>query len=286
MKKKNEKMKTVKLFFLGLLVLGLALGGCTSQPVSQKTSQPNTQVDSAAPQKDVLWQVSTINALMQGVYDGDVSVAQVKKEGTLGVGTFESLDGEMVVLDGQVYQVPVNGKAVVADDGIKVPFAAVTPFESDQQSRLHNIKNYAQLTAELDKMRPNKNMFYAFKITGTFKYIKTRSVPKQNEPYPPLAEVTKKQAVFEFRDIEGTLVGIWCPDFVQGVNVPGYHIHFLTGDKKAGGHVLDCAVKEAVVDMDITTGLDIVLPQNKHFAQTELNSIQEKDIKKVESNKQ
>ncbi|HWQ77738.1 MAG TPA: acetolactate decarboxylase [Anaerovoracaceae bacterium] len=263
--------------FLIMIILAPALGGCATPTVA-----PPADISAAAPAQDTLWQVSTLSALMQGVFDGEVSVAQVKEKGDLGVGTFEGVDGEMVVLDGEVYRVRADGKAIKAEDGDKVSFAAVTFFASDQEVTLKDIGSYAALTAELDKIQTNPNIFYAWKISGTFSYMKTRSVPKQTEPYPTLAEVTANQPVFEFQDVKGTLVGLWCPEYVQGVNAAGYHLHFLTEDAQAGGHVLECALREGTAAVDVTTEFAMLLPQNQHFAQTDLSGTAEKDIKKVE----
>ncbi len=274
------------LFAAALLAPGCGQGGSPSpglQPDGGTPSDTGAAVPpDADPAQDVLWQVSTINALMQGVYDGAVSVAQVKEKGDLGVGTFEGLDGEMVVLDGKVYRVRADGKAVQPEDDEKVPFAAVTFFEADQQTELRDIENYAELTAELDQMRSNPNLFYVWKISGTFPYMKTRSVPRQAEPYPPLAEATKNQAVFEFQDVKGTLVGVWCPDYAKTLNVAGYHLHFLTEDGQAGGHVLECALAEGTAALDSTAEFAMVLPQNEHFARTDLAGTSEEDVKKVE----
>ena len=89
---------------------------------------------------------------------------------------------------------------------------------------------------------PPKTCFYAVMIQGEFSYVKTRSVPAQEKPYPPLAEVTKNQPTFEFTDVTGTMVGFRCPPYVTGINVPGYHLHFLTDDRTAGGHLLEFTV--------------------------------------------
>jgi len=259
------------LFFL---VFCGALAGCAASSTSSSGSDAGSD--------DVLYQVSTLNALMQGVYDGEITFDQLTKEGDLGIGTFDGLDGEGIVLDGKVYQVRADGKAVQADGSGKTPFAVVTDFEADEQVQLSNINDLSQLQTELDKLLPNPNMFYAFKVEGTFKYVKTRSVPKQNKPYPPLAEVTKTQPTFEFHDVKGTLVGFWCPSFARDVNLPGYHLHFLTADREAGGHLLECSMEEGTVSVDTTTGFHMILPQNEHFAQVDLGHTQEEEIEKVE----
>ncbi len=273
----TEMKKHLLKLLIVTAVLTPTLGGC-----ADRTEAPPAELSSAPAAQDQLWQVSTLSALMEGVFDGEVSVAQIKEKGDLGVGTFEGVDGEMVVLDGTAYRVRADGTVSKADDGDTVPFAAVTFFEADQEITLKDIDSYAALTGELDKMQSNPNLFYAWKISGTFSYMKTRSVPKQSEPYPTLAEVTANQPVFEFQDVKGTLVGLWCPEYIQGVNASGFHLHFLTEDARAGGHVLECALKEGTAAVDVTTEFAMLLPQNQHFAQTDLSGKAEEDIKKVE----
>jgi acetolactate decarboxylase len=146
------------------------------------------------------------------------------------------------------------------DDNVMTPFASVTFFDSDNEIKLPENTNYLQFQELVNKALPTENIFYAIKITGTFSYMKTRSVPAQQKPYPPLVEVTKNQPVFEFNDTAGTIVGFYCPPFAKGVNVPGYHLHFLTEAKNAGGHVLDFVIKEATVAIDYTAEFKMILP--------------------------
>ena len=185
--------------------------------------------------KDTLFQVSTINALLEGVYDGEVSFKELKSRGDFGIGTFNGLDGEMIGLGGRFYKVKADGAAYPVSDSEKAPFAAVTFFRPDKTVSVGKVTSYEQLEQKIDDIIPTKNIFYAIKIEGVFDYIKTRSVPKQEKPYLPLVEVVKNQPTFEFNDVEGALVGFYCPDYVKGVNVPGYHLHFITKDRKAGG---------------------------------------------------
>jgi len=43
--------------------------------------------------------------------------------------------------------------------------------------------------------------------------------------------------VFEAENISGTLVGFYCPDYIGNINAKGHHFHFISDDKKWGGHV-------------------------------------------------
>jgi acetolactate decarboxylase len=233
--------------------------------------------------RETLTQVSTLNALMAGFYNGVVSLDEMQPYGDTGIGTFESLDGEMVVLDGRFYQVKADGKAYAAAGDVKSPFLCLTFFDSDATVSIPAGTDYPGLQALLDAGLPTYNIFYAFKISGTFSYMKTRSVPAQSQPYPPLADVTASQPVFDFNDVKGTLVGFRCPAYVEGVNVPGYHLHFLTEDRTAGGHVLEFTVAEAEAEIDYTPDFNLSLPEgNADFYALNLSGDTSEDIQKVE----
>lgn len=237
-------MKTI----IYLLVLALAFSwvGCSGSPGKD----------------DTLFQVSTINALLDGDYQGAMTFGELRRHGTFGLGTFDALDGEMIGLEGRFYQIKADGVAYPVPDSLTTPFAVVTVFEADMTLPSQDGMDYEALQRYLDEMIPDNTIFYAVKIEGTFQYIKTRSVPKQETPYPPLVEVVKEQTVFEFHDIEGTIVGFRCPDSVKGVNVPGYHLHFITEDRTAGGHLLACRLQEAIIALDYTGEFYMVLPQH------------------------
>ena len=254
------------LIFLLLLSMALTVGCAAEEPEDT----------------DVLFQVSTLKALTQGVYDGEITLEELTANGDLGIGTFDGLDGEMVVLDGTVYQIPADGKAVEADSGMLTPFAAITPFEADTEAEFENIHDYETLKTALDALLESRNVFSAFRIDGTFSYIKTRSVPKQQEPYPLLSEVTASQPTFEFQNVKGTIVGFWCPEYAEGVNLPGYHLHFLSEDRTAGGHLLECALETATVQIDTTTEFRMLLPENEHFRTAGFDEVTEEEVNKVE----
>jgi acetolactate decarboxylase len=242
-----------------------------------------TQAPNPVAQRETLVQVSTIDALLNGVYDGVMPFKTLKEYGDFGIGTFAGLDGEMVELDGDFYQVKADGKAYAVNDSMETPFAAVTFFDTDLRQSIPEGMDYAQLGEFLDGILPTSNIFYAIKIEGSFSYMKTRSVPGQEKPYPPLAEVTKNQPTFEFNNIEGTIVGFRCPAYVSGVNVPGYHLHFLTKNKDAGGHVLEFAVKEAEVSVDYTSEFLLILPGEKSdFYKLDLTPDRQGEVEKVE----
>jgi acetolactate decarboxylase len=233
-------------------------------------------------ERDVLFQTATLGALVEGAYDGNLTIGELKKHGDLGLGTFDALDGEMVMLDGRVYRVRADGKAEEVGDEETTPFAAVTFFEADHTGSAVGAFDLAHLEALLDKVLPTKNIPYAVKIEGTFARVKTRSVPRQTKPYPRLAEVAAKQPTFEFQKVEGTLVGLRCPEYAKGLNLPGWHLHFLTADRAAGGHVLELVTERVRFAIDYTFAIHIALPKGGGFYEADLAGEKTADLERAE----
>jgi len=231
---------------------------------------------------DILFQVSIIDGLMQGVYDGFFPLEDLRNHGDFGIGTFDSLDGEMVALDGEYYQVKTDGVAYLVGGNVTTPFSTVTFFHVDEAAAIHNAENMTELSLQIDEILPSKNVFYALRIDGTFPYVKTRSVPRQDRPYLRLVDAIKNQTVFEMENVTGTVVGIWAPQFSEGLNVPGYHLHFITADRRAGGHILDIAVDEGEVLLDITSGFAMELPKDGDFYSVDLSKDLQSELEKVE----
>ena len=232
--------------------------------------------------KDTLYQVSTIDALLDGAYDGEIKFGEVKKHGDFGICTFDAIDGEMIALDGQFYQIKTDGKAYRVSSATKTPFADVCFFKPEQRIVIKKKLTFDQLKQFIDKLLPTKNIFYAIKIKGNFNYVKARSVPKQKKPYPPLAEVVKDQVVFEFHDKKGTAIGFYSPSYVKGIGVPEYHMHFLQDNRKKGGHILDLTISHAVIEIDYLDKFYLVLPKNASFLNADLAKDRQAELQKVE----
>jgi acetolactate decarboxylase len=161
------------------------------------------------------------------------------------------------------------------------PFSTVTYFEKDLPASV-STKNFTELCTALEAQIPSKNHFYAIRIDGTFPYVKTRSIPKQSKPYPLLKDLAANQSVFEFSEINGTIVGFYVPEYAKGLNVPGYHLHLITADRKAGGHILDLALNSSDVFLDATTELNMVIPTSGDFIGIDLTKDLQEDLKQVE----
>ena len=233
--------------------------------------------------RETLTQVSTIDAILGGVYDGVMTYEALKGYGDFGIGTFTGLDGEMMAFDGNYYQVKADGIAYPVSGSVETPFASVTFFDADYEEILPVGIDYEGLKEFLNGILPTENTFYAIRVEGAFSYMKTRSVPAQTKPYPPLVEVTKHQPVFEFNSVRGTVVGFRCPPYVAGVNVPGYHLHFLTESKDAGGHILDFKLQQGVAFIDETPDFLMILPdKDSDFYSIDLSTDKQEELEKAE----
>jgi acetolactate decarboxylase len=193
----------------------------------------------------VIYQVSPLVLLKQGQYDGRVSFQDLKRHGDFGIGTVQGIDGEMVALDGQFYQITVDGKVHLIPDSQTSPFAMVTFFQPTQSVSLERVGSLKELESILDREIPDKTKIVAVKVEASFATIRFRSVPPQVKPYPPLDAVIKAQRVFDRENISGVMVGFRFPDYLEGANAAGYHFHFITDDRTVGGHVLDCSLAQA-----------------------------------------
>ena len=227
-------------------------------------------------------QFSTINALMAGCYQGQFKCGDLTRMGDFGIGTFDKLDGEMVLLDGTVYQVKSDGSVCPVSKDSLTPFAVVTSFSSDQQIELKGNYNFLELQKEINSILPSRNIFYAIRVDAHFEYVRTRSVPAQQKPYPKLTEVVKKQPVFETSDTSGVLVGFKCPDYAFPVNVPGYHLHFISYKRNFGGHLLECRARNPVIKIDYIRQVELTLPSGGDFDSTDLRISDQNSLNKAE----
>ena len=231
--------------------------------------------------KNKIFQYSTINALAVGIYDGNLTIGELSDYGNLGLGTFNHLDGEMVALDGEFYKVKAadDPDVVRVPDDEKLPFAAVTHFIPNIPgiSTPRKSLNFKELQDYIDDILNPGNVFYAFRMEGNFKYVKTRSVPYQEGPtYPELSEVVEHQAEYTFENTGGYLVGFRFPFYMKDINVPGYHFHFLSQDKTRGGHLFECRTERLEIEAARVLEFRMILPGSEEFKDTDLTVTQKK----------
>lgn len=234
---------------------------------------------------DRIVQFSTLESLAVGVFDGHFSGQEVLAAGHFGLGTFEAVDGEMVVDKGMMYQVLADGSIVQPDPAtIRVPFATVINFEAETTHRLEGLTGVPSLENWIQRETVNANVPYAVRLEGVFERVRTRSPQRQEPPYPSLDVAVASQVVFEGEESRGVMVGFLMPAYLGGLTAPGLHLHYLSDDHAIGGHVLDFQLREGVLGLDSAADFEIRLPvRSAAFRQAALGGNRSIDIEAVEA---
>jgi acetolactate decarboxylase len=215
-----------------------------------------------------VFQTSLMSALLAGVYDGDLSVGELLTEGDFGLGTFDGLDGEMVVIDGECLRMRADGTVTPADHADMTPFAVVVNFVADETIEVTEPVTMAGLFELVGHQ--SDNYLYAVRVHGHFESVVTRTVSVQEKPYQPLRTAVQGQATMDFADLNGLLVGFESPLYERGIGVPGGHVHFLDTERTRGGHVLDFVMTRGIVEVCVGTDLELRLPLRTEFGEAEL----------------
>ncbi|KKY18437.1 putative alpha-acetolactate decarboxylase [Phaeomoniella chlamydospora] len=228
-----------------------------------------------------LYQYSLLNALMDGVSESGVTVQKFLKKGNQGLGTFVRMNGELLSLDGTVYQLMAEGKVRKANPEDQIPFGICTHF-APQATKSVSLEDKTAIDRELDEFNSHSvNLFMTYRITGRFRSIKARTVRGQEYKGQPLSELGKKQYVNTFNDIEGTIVGFRSPKSWQGFSVAGEHLHFIDDSRQVGGHVLEVSAEEVTMSMAVASNIHVELPTSEDFNAAKL-VMDDEGIKGVE----
>ncbi len=246
-----------------------------------KSSSENNSFD-----REIINQVSLLQGLTFGDYNGSVSAGRLKELGDIGIGTFDGLNGELIMVDGVIYRAAGDGTVEEVKDDELIPFSNVTFFDGDEKidgSGVESIDELKELlNKKVDELGPN--YFYMIRMDGTFKEMNVRSEYAQEEPYEPLAKVLETdQTFFDYKDVKGTVVGLYCPPYMDSLNAVGWHFHFVSDDRTMGGHILNLKSDVAEIAIDRTDSFKMILPDNDMFNGFDLTIDQSEDIKKVET---
>lgn len=239
----------------------------------------------ACAESDRLFQAALLQSLMLGEYDGFVTAGELKTYGDTGIGTFQSVNGELIMLDGVIYRALWDGSVEVVPDSDTIPFANVTFFDSDIKQENVNAGSSEELKNLMTNIaaKNGRNQFYMAKITGLMTSILVRSELPQKEPYKPLdAALKTDQREFTYENINGTVVALYCPDYMDGLNTPGWHLHFISQDGKKGGHVLNLAVKDCLLELDVISEFAMIVPNRQSFNEKNLSINMKEAIQEVE----
>jgi len=218
-----------------------------------------------------VFQTGLMGALLDGIYDGDCTVEHLLTRGDFGVGTFNALDGEMLIHEGVCYRLASDGSVGPSRLTDKTPFAVVTTFVAHASVNLTEIHTRDDIADLLVEMTPSDNYLYAFSIRGEFESVRTRTVARQAKPYRRLIEVTKGEPSHAFESIAGHIVGFRTPVFQQGIGIAGDHAHFIDDALMRGGHVLDYILRRGVVEVCVGTDLHLELPTTVDFERADLD---------------
>jgi acetolactate decarboxylase len=212
---------------------------------------------------------------------------ELRQHGDTGIGTFHRLNGELIMLDGIVYRAAGDGSVEIVSEEETSPFSVVAFLDGDETVRFQGLSDYHALLNELNRMAEAQgaNRFYMIRLDGLFREMHTRSVYAQKEPYARLTEVLEHDQTFaDHENIEGTVVGLYCPPYMSALNAVGWHMHFISKDRTRGGHVLGLSIADAVLTWDALNSFELRLPQSQRFHGFDLTIDQSRDIEKIEMN--
>ncbi|MDQ5986221.1 MAG: Alpha-acetolactate decarboxylase [Syntrophus sp. SKADARSKE-3] len=231
----------------------------TGLSVSQLTENALKQYLNDERSTNAVYLSAPVNAMLKGYYEENTTLTSLKNHGNFGLGTFNNLDGEMVMLDNIIYQLHADGKTHPVADDIQTPFACVTHYNPSVVEEIEGNLDYKAFNDILNRMLPSDNMFYAIRVEGFFKQVKVWSVARQNN-YQPLVEDEKNRPTFEYENIYGVLAGFYTPKFIRALNFPGFHMHFLTADRKHVGHLHECQTEHIQIGIQFIPRLKLDLP--------------------------
>ncbi len=203
-------------------------------------SSPTKKSNIAVKPQATFYQYNIWAAFVNKVFDGQLKVSELKEHGNIGLGSFDYLDGELIMLDGIAYRVREDGVISEGKDNDEIVYADACFFKTDTAVVLNNFMNYDSLRNQLNQQLPTANHFYAFKIQGVFDSVTLGGLHKQSTPFKQGLDVLIPQRpVFKGQYVAGTMVGFFCPQFIGDINTAAYHFHFISDDKKLGGHVME-----------------------------------------------
>ncbi|MBQ3328480.1 MAG: acetolactate decarboxylase [Eggerthellaceae bacterium] len=233
-----------------------------------------------------MFQVSTLHALVAGYTRSVITVQELESRGNVGLGTFEGVDGEMILLDGVCYRARQDGTVVRPAPDTGVPFASAasveggTAFELGEARGLDALKH--ELTCKVDDSYALNSM-HVVTVSGTFDSVSARSESAYKADHITLKDMlATTQREFVFEKLSGTLVCVYHPDFMDGINAPGWHVHFLSEDRALGGHVFDVSLVSGHAVMHRIDCIEIQLPATAAFDTYSLKETSQQEIAEVE----
>lgn len=240
-------------------------------------------ITDAHPKTNILYNYGIIDAFIGGLYKGTLPIKDLKLKGDFGIGAPDMLDGELTMLNGKAYQTKSTGETTVLNNDHKTSFSAVTFFKSDTIFYVNNITEQKDLLKTIENRLTNKNAMYAIKITGDFSNVRTRAFPPvKEEPFPVLSTILDRQQFFDIQNTAGTLVGYHLPEYLNGIQVSGFHLHYLSSDTKQGGHVLGFKGQNLKIEIAVLKNFELEAPTGTDFQHFQFRKKHNEDLERVE----
>jgi len=267
-------MKKLVFFLCSICFIGCKDINQSIAPVTETSKQSNTQQSESDPAKsDIFYHYSVWYAFVNKIFDGELKVSELKQKGDIALGSYDRLDGELIMLDGVPYRATQDGKVTVAKDDAKIVYANATFFDEEQSFKIDKIGNYKDLRTKINEKLPSKNLFYAFKIHGDFKKMKCGGLHKQEKPFKEGLDVLiPNRPIFERENFSGTMIGFFCPDYIGDINVKAYHLHFVSDDRQFAGHVMEFEAENLEVSIDYMNKYQFDVPTTQEFLKGEFEN--------------
>ena len=229
-----------------------------------------------------IFQTSLISALVQGVYEDEMTLAELLGHGSFGIGTFNGLDGEMIILGGVCYRLRGDGSVTVPELTERTPYAVVTNFVPSLSRSVVGPMTREEFSRAIDAFVPSSNYMYALRVTGRFAWASARTVTKQDRPYRPMIEATDGEEIARHENFSGTIAGFRTPLYESGISVAGCHAHIIDDDRTWGGHLVDFVLEEGEAELCLGTDFRMRLPLTEEFRTVDLSEDKTEEIRRVE----
>ena len=267
-----------------VILLFFFFSGFSACSLDKETQNPDQPIeDEKREYADYIFQYSMVDALLAGVYEGSMTIEELKSKGDMGLGTFNQVNGELIMHEGNVYRMKSDGRIETVADKVKTPLAFVKFFRPDTVFHLSGEKISYEDFEHFIRTTLNPNEMYAIRISGSFQTLHARAPEPAQKPYPPLAEhLATHQKEFDLVETKGTAVGFYLPEYTVRMNVPGFHLHYLSEDKKNGGHILNFISDDLKIEADRAEGLILQNLDTPEFRKADLLKDRQKETLKVE----
>jgi len=216
-----------------------------------------------------LFQASTISAIEKGHYDYTISIEYFLRNGDTGIGTYNGHNGEAIFLDGVAYNGCASGEVKIMDfPQTGISFGAITKFNSEvPEVVVEDITDLDTLYRLLTEkcLTKGPNFFYVIKVFGHFNEIAVTAAYKQRKPFRPLSVIEKEMRTYNYKDLDGTLVGIFAPKYLGKTSFNGWSVHFISEDKLKGGKVVSLKAASLRTKINLVDKWEVKLPNNKGF---------------------